>query len=124
MSTYAEGGRSMRSKLVVGLMVALVAVFFMSTGAMAQQRAGGEKLLCVSKQDLKGQETVASCLAKGERFAVVDPYGLVRILTPEEVELTKAFNPKAFEIRAFGIHYEKLAPIIAPLPGPPPEVTG
>jgi hypothetical protein len=48
----------------------------------------------------------------------------VRILTPEEVELTKAFNPKAFEIRAFGIHYEKLAPIIAPLPGPPPEVTG
>jgi len=121
MSTYAEGGRSMRSKLVVGLMVALVAVFFISTAAVA---AGGEKLLCVSKQDLKGQETVASCLAKGERFAVVDPYGLVRILTPEEVELTKAFNPKAFEIRAFGIHYEKLAPVIAPLPGPPPETTG
>ena len=98
----------MRSKLVVGLMVALVAVFFISTAAVAA--GGGEKLLCVSKQDLKGQETVASCLAKGERFAVVDPYGLVRILTPEEVELTKAFNPKAFEIRAFGIHYEKLAP--------------
>ncbi len=111
----------MRSKLVVGLMVALVAVFFISTAAVA---AGGAKLLCVSKQDLKGQETVASCLAKGERFAVVDPYGMVRILTPEEVELTKAFNPKAFEIRAFGIHYEKLAPVMEPLPGPPPGVTG
>ena len=107
----------MRSKLLVGkLLVALVAVFFISTAALA---AGGEKLLCVSKQDLKGQETVASCLAKGERFAVVDPYGLVRILTPEEVELTKAFNPKAFEIRAFGLHYQKLAPTIAPLPRTP-----
>jgi hypothetical protein len=111
----------MRSKLVVGLMVALVAVFFISTAAVA---ASGAKLLCVSKQDLKGQESVASCLAKGERFAVVDPYGMVRILTPEEVELTKAFNPKAFEIRAFGIHYEKLAPVMAPLPGPPPEAGG
>ncbi len=111
----------MRSKLLVGLMVALVAVFFISTAALA---AGGEKLLCVSKQDLKGQETVASCLAKGERFAVVDPYGIVRILTPVEVELTKAFNPKAFEIRAFGMHYQKQAPTIAPLPGPPPEAGG
>jgi hypothetical protein len=98
-------------------MVVLVAVFFVSTAAMAQQKpAGGEMLLCVSKQELKGQETVASCLAKGERFALVDPYGLVRILTPEEVELTKAFNPKAFEIRAFGLHYEKLASTIPPLP--------
>jgi len=112
----------MRLKLLVGLMVALVAVFFISTAAVAA--GAGEKLLCVSKQDLKGQETVASCLAKGERFAVVDPYGLVRILTPEEVELTKAFNPKAFEIRAFGIHYEKVAPTIAPWPGPPPEAGG
>jgi hypothetical protein len=111
----------MRSKLVVGLMVALVAVFFISTAAVA---AGGAKLLCVSKQDLKGQDTVASCLAKGERFAVVDPYGMVRILTPEEVELTKAFNPKAFETRAFGIHYEKLAPVMPPMQGPPPEAGG
>jgi hypothetical protein len=111
----------MRSKLFVGLMVALVAVFFISTVAVA---AGGEKLLCVSKQDLKGQETVASCLAKGERFAVVDPYGIVHILTPEEVELTKAFNPRAFEVRAFGFHYMRQAPTLAPLPGPPPEASG
>jgi hypothetical protein len=107
----------MRSKFVVGLMVALVAVFFMSTVAMA----AGAKLLCVSKTELKGEETVASCLAKGERFAVMDPYGIVRILTPEEVELTKAFNPKAFETRAFGMKYQKLAPQIAPLPVSPEQ---
>jgi len=89
----------MRSKLVAGLILAIVAVVFIASGAMAQ------KLLCISKKELKGEETVASCLAKGERFAVVDQFGIVRILTPEEVELTKAFNPKAFEMRAFGLKY-------------------
>jgi len=113
----------MRSKVVVGLMVALVAVVFLSSAALAQQRAGGAKLLCISKQELQGQETVASCLAKGERFAVMDPYGLVRILTPEEVELTKAFNPKVFETRAWGLKYQKQAPVIPPLPVSP-EVPG
>ena len=54
--------------------------------------------------------------AKGERFAVVDPYGIVRILTPEEVEMTRAFNPKAFETRAFGMRYQKLAPPLPPMP--------
>ena len=111
----------MRSKVVVGLMVALLAVFFLSSVAMAQKAASGAKLLCVSKQELKGEETVASCLAKGERFAVMDPYGIVRILTPEEVELTKAFNPKAFETRAFGMKYQKLAPVITPLPVSPEQ---
>ena len=110
----------MRSKVVVGLMVALVAVFFVTTAAMGQQKAGsGAKLLCVSKQELKGEETVASCLAKGERFAVMDAYGIVRILTPEEVELTKAFNPKAFETRAWGMKYQKQAPVLPPLPVSP-----
>lgn len=108
----------MRSKVVVGLMVALALVFFVTTVAVA---AGGAKLLCVSKQNLKGEETVASCLAKGERFAVMDPYGIVRILTPEEVELTKAFNPKAFETRAFGMKYEKLAPTLPALPVSPEQ---
>jgi hypothetical protein len=55
-------------------------------------------------------------LAKGERFAIVDQFGIVRILTPEEVELTRAFNPKAFETRAFGMKYEKMAPVLPPLP--------
>ena len=112
----------MRSKVVVGLMVALVAVFFLSSAALAQ-RAGGAKLLCVSKQELRGEETVASCLAKGERFAIMDAYGFVRILTPEEVELTRAFNPKAFETRAWGMKYQKQAPVIPPLPVSP-EVGG
>ena len=103
----------MRSKVVVGLLMVLVAVFFLSSVATAQ---GGAKLLCVSKRDLKGEETVASCMAKGERFAIVDPYGMVRILTPEEVELTKAFNPKAFETRAFGMRYQKDAPVMPPMP--------
>ena len=104
----------MRSKLVVGLMVALALVFLVTTIAAAQAKPGA-KLLCVSKKELKGEETVASCLAKGERFAVVDPYGMVRIMTPEEIELTKAFNPKAFETRAFGMQYQKLAPTLPPL---------
>jgi hypothetical protein len=107
----------MRSKVVVGLLVLVVAVFFVSSLALAQAKTG-EKLLCVSNTTLKGQETVSSCLAKGERFAVVDPYGLVRILTPEEVALTKAFNPKVFETRAFGIKYIKQAPVLPPMPVP------
>ena len=109
----------MRSKVLVGLIVALVAVGLVAGFAMAQAKSGGAKLLCVSKKELKGEETVASCLAKGERFAIVDPYGIVRILSPEEVELTKAFNPKAFETRAFGMKYQKLAPVLAPLPVSP-----
>jgi hypothetical protein len=107
----------MRSKVVVGLIVALVAVGLIAGFALAA--AGGAKLLCVSKKTLKGEETVASCLAKGERFAIVDQYGIVHILTPEEVELTKAFNPKAFETRAFGMKYQKLAPTIPALPVSP-----
>ena len=103
----------MRSKMVVGLLMVVVAVFFLSSIATAQ---GSAKLLCVSKKELKGEDTVASCLAKGERFAVIDPYGLVRIMTPEEIELTKAFNPKAFETRAYGMKYMKEAPVVAPLP--------
>jgi hypothetical protein len=108
----------MRSKVVVGLIVALVAVGLIAGFALAAGK-GGAKLLCVSKKTLKGEETVASCLAKGERFAIVDAYGIVHILTPEEVELTKAFNPKAFETRAFGIKYQKLAPTLPPLAVPP-----
>jgi hypothetical protein len=108
----------MRSKVLVGLMVALVAVGLVAGFAMAQAKSGA-KLLCVSKKELKGEETVASCLAKGERFAIVDASGIVHILTPEEVELTKAFNPKAFETRAFGMKYQKLAPVLAPMPVSP-----
>lgn len=100
----------MRSKLVVGFILVVVATMFIASGAMAA------KLLCVTNKELKGDDTVQSCLAKGERFAVVDDYGLVRILSKEEVELTLAFNPKALQTRAFGFKYEKEAPKIAPMP--------
>jgi hypothetical protein len=95
----------MWSKWVTGLVLVVVAVMFVASGAMAA------KMLCVSDQDLKGQETVASCLARGERFAVVDDYGIVHIMTPQEVALTRAFNPKALETQAFGMKYQKEAPI-------------
>ncbi len=103
-------------KLKVMLILALA--FLVLAAAAAQPQ---EKLLCVSDQTLKGAQTVNSCLAKGERFAVVDQYGLVKILSPEEVELTKAFNPKLFESRAFGVKYYKEAPAIPPLPVSPEQ---
>lgn len=108
----------MKFKLLTVLMV-LAAVALLVAAAAGPK----EKLLCVSKTELKGQETVASCVAKGERFAVVDQYGLVRILTPEEIELSKAFNPKIFETRAYGVKYYREAPALPPLPVSP-EVTG
>jgi hypothetical protein len=72
--------------------------------------ADGAKLLCVTNQELKGQESVSSCLAKGEEFAIVDQYGIVHVLTPREVELTKAFNPKIFQQRAFSMRFGTMAP--------------
>jgi len=74
--------------------------------------ASAAKLLCISKETLKGEETVATCLAKGEEFAVVDDNGLVRILTPREVELSKRFNPQILSQRAFGLKFRELAPEI------------
>jgi hypothetical protein len=100
----------MRSKLVTGLVLAVVAVMFIASGAMAA------KMLCVTNQTLKGNDTVASCLAKGERFAIVDDYGIVHIMTPEEVALTKAFNPKVLQTRAFGMKFQGEAPIIPMMP--------
>ena len=102
-------------KLKMMLILVLASLFLIASGAQAQ------KLLCVSSQTLQGVETVNSCLAKGERFAIVDQYGMVRILTPEEVELSRAFNPKAFDARAFGVKYYKEAPSIPPLPVSPEQ---
>jgi len=99
----------MRTKFMLVVVLAVIA------GLVASPALAG-KLLCVSKKELKGEDTVASCLAKGERFAIVDDYGIVRILSPEEVEMTKAFNPKAFEQRAFGMKYQKEAPALPKLP--------
>jgi len=106
----------MRPNLVVWVMMAFALAFFVSTSAVARVKGAPPMMICISKTELKGEITLASCLAKGERLAVVNQYGMVYILTPEEAELTKAFNPKAFENKAFGIHYQKLAPKIPPLP--------
>jgi hypothetical protein len=89
----------MRGKVAGGLLVVLSTLFFISSSVMA----GKEMLLCISNKSLKGEETVNTCIAKGETFAVVDEFGFVRILKPEEVEMTRAFNPKAFETRAYGL---------------------
>ena len=102
-------------KLKMLVVLALAAILLAASLAQAQ------KLLCISSTELKGQETVASCLAKGERFAVVDQYGLVKVLTSEEVELTRAFNPKIFETRACGVKYFKEAPVMPPLPVSPEQ---
>lgn len=98
----------MRSKLMLVLVMAAI------MGLVASPVFAG-KLLCVSNKSLKGEQNVAQCVAKGERFAIVDDYGLVRILSPEEIELTKSFNPKVLETRAFGMQYHKEAPKMAPL---------
>ena len=100
----------MRNKLLVMAMALLTVLLFAATALAAV------KLLCVSNQKLKGEETVASCLNKNERFAVMDEFGLVRILTPEEVEMTKSFNPKILDTRAYGVTYFKEAPSLPPLP--------
>ncbi len=73
------------------------------------------KLLCVSSEEHKGEQTVGSCLTKGEEFAIVDDYGIVRILSPREIALTKAFNPQILEQRAYSMKYQELAPAINPL---------
>ncbi len=68
------------------------------------------KLLCVTKEHLAGEDTVGNCLAKGDEFAIVDEYGVVRILSPREIELTKQFNPDILNQRAFGVRKHEKAP--------------
>jgi hypothetical protein len=82
----------------------------MCVTAVALAADGGAKLLCVTDQNLKGQQSVNSCLAKGDEFAIVDQYGVVHVLTPREVELTKAFNPQIFQQQAYGMHFGAEAP--------------
>jgi len=69
----------------------------------------------ISQEELKGEVTAGSCLAKGEEFAIVDDYGFVHILTPREVELTKRLNPQALQRRAYSLKYREKAPEINPL---------
>ena len=94
----------MQRKLIVVLVLSVVTTLFLVSGALAA------KLLCVSNETYQGQESVSSCLAKGEEFAIVDQFGAVRILSKREVELTKAFNPSFFDQQAWSFKFQKEAP--------------
>lgn len=103
----------MKKKLLAGLLIVLLTVFFSLSGAFAA------KLICISHEDIKGEMTVNKCMAKGMEFAIMDANGFVRILTTREIELTKRLNPRAFETPAFGLKHYRLAPEIPPLPVSP-----
>jgi hypothetical protein len=99
----------MRKKIVVALIALLI-------GLLAVASAWADKLVCISNENLKGQSTVNNCLAKGEKFAVVNEYGEVHLISPEEAKVMKKLNPKLFEQKAYGIIYLKEAPQIPKLP--------
>jgi hypothetical protein len=99
----------MRAKLL-GLLLALMVCLLAAASAWA------DKLVCVSNEKLRGQETIGNCLEKGEKFAIVDENGGVRILSRQEFELMKSLNPKLTEMKAYGIIYLKEAPQLKKLP--------
>jgi hypothetical protein len=95
----------MRSKLMIVLVLALAVGFLAGT-------ASADKLLCISNKNLKGELTVGQCLARGDKFAVVDKSGVPQILSPEDVEIFKSLNPGALNMKAYGIGNIKEAPEI------------
>ena len=94
---------------ICGLMALTVCMLVASS-------AWADKLVCISNENLKGEMTVNNCLLKGEKFAVVDQYGGVRMISPEEAAVMKRLNPKLFEEKAYGIIYLKEAPELKKLP--------
>ncbi len=95
----------MRGKLVIVLVLALAAGLFASSAFAA-------KLLCISNKNLQGELTVGECLARGDKFAVVDQSGVPQILSPEDVEIFKSLNPGALNMKAYGVGHIKEAPEI------------
>jgi hypothetical protein len=95
----------MRSKIAVVLVLALALSFSASL-------VFAEKLICISNKDLKGELTVGECLARGDKFAVVDKYGVPQILEGEALAVFKALNPGALQMKAFGMGNIKMAPDI------------
>lgn len=100
----------MKAKTAISLMLAAMVLVICASGAWA------EKLICISKEELRGEETVKSCLAKGDKFALVDEHGAVRILSKEEIELMGKLNPKIYDLPAYGLKYEPEAPPVPKLP--------
>jgi hypothetical protein len=99
----------MRTKIFGALIALLI-------GLLAVSSAFADKLVCISNEKLKGETTVNNCLLKGEKFAIVNEYGEVHLITPEEARVMKKLNPKLFEQKAYGIIYLKEAPEIPKLP--------
>lgn len=95
----------MRSKLTM-VVVVLLAVGFLAGAASA------DKLICISNKSLKGEVTVGECLARGDKFAVVDKAGVPQILDGQALEVFKALNPNAMNMKAFGMGNVKDAPDI------------
>jgi hypothetical protein len=101
----------MRGSLRV-LILIFLGIFWLATGVFAA------KLICISKETLRGEETINNCLVKGGRFARMEPDGSVYIMSDEEIKLMKKLNPEAFEQPAYGIIYLREAPEIPKLPPP------
>jgi hypothetical protein len=99
----------MRGSLRV-LILVLLSILWFAPGVFAN------KLICISKETLRGEETINNCLVKGGRFALIEPDGSVRIMSDEEIALMKKLNPKAFEQPAYGTNYQREAPEIPKLP--------
>ena len=95
----------MRFKLTMALVLA-VAVGLLAGTAFA------DKLICITSPGMGGETTVGQCLAKGEKFAVVDKTGIPRELSDNEVNLLKKTNPGVLDMKAFGIERMKDAPTI------------
>jgi len=93
-----------------------IVVVFLAVILLAASSALADKLVCVSNDNLRGEETVLNCLARGEKFAIVDQKGAVRILSREEFELMKKINPELLEMKAYGIVYLREAPQMKKLP--------
>lgn len=100
----------MKRKLAMQGLLVLTAILVLISSALA------EKLICISKEELRGQETVSNCLVKGEKFAIIDDKGVVRILSKDEMDLMRRTNPEIFKMPAYGIMYLKEAPPIPKLP--------
>jgi hypothetical protein len=99
----------MRQRLICGLMALTMCLFTVSS-------AFADKLVCISNEKLRGETTVNNCLLKGEKFAIVNEYGGVHLIGPEEAAVMKKLNPKLFEEKAYGIIYLKEAPEMKKLP--------
>jgi hypothetical protein len=95
----------MRSKLMIVLVLALAVGFLAGT-------ASADKLLCISNKNLKGELSVGECLARGDKFAVVDKSGVPQVLDDQSIEIFKSLNPGALNMKAYGIGNIKEAPEI------------